>query len=204
MHKGSLFIISAPSGAGKTTLVRSLIKVVPSVEVSVSYTTRNKREQEQEGVDYHFVTHNAFKEMLKKDAFLEHAQVFGNFYGTSRLWVEETRAKGVDVILEIDWQGARQVRAQFVEAQSIFILPPSREALSERLLKRHPDNDALIAERMGDAKDEISRYNEYDYLVCNDRFEEALEDIKSIIRSHRLQWRRSQNQQKRLIEKLLS
>jgi guanylate kinase len=204
MHKGSLFIISAPSGAGKTTLVRSLLTVLQNVEVSVSYTTRNKRAQEKEDTDYHFVTQNTFKEMLKKDAFLEHAQVFGNFYGTSRLWVEETRAQGIDVILEIDWQGARQVRTQFVEAQSIFILPPSREALSERLLKRHPNNDTLIAERMSDAKDEISRYNEYDYLVCNDRFEEALEDLKSIIRSHRLQWRRSQNQQKKLIEKLLS
>jgi guanylate kinase len=203
-NKGSLFIISAPSGAGKTSLVKALVKSLPRIAVSISYTTRPMRPQEQEGTDYHFVDHADFKDMLKKETFLEHAQVFGHFYGTSRIWVEETRNKGIDVILEIDWQGARQVRTQFLEAQSVFILPPSTEALLERLQKRHSENAVIVAERMNNAKAEISRYNEYDYLVCNDQFEDALEDIKAIIQCHRLQWRRQQVQQSTLIEKLLS
>lgn len=200
--KGSLFIVSAPSGAGKTSLVQALVKALPDIVVSVSYTTRNKREKEQDGIDYHFITHNDFKAMLKKGTFLEHAQVFGHFYGTSRIWVEETRRKGSDVILEIDWQGARQVREHFVEAQSIFILPPSRVALEERLHQRHSDIE-LIEQRMKDAKAEISHYNEYDYLVCNDRFEEALEELKAIVLSHRLRFRVAETRRKRLIERLL-
>lgn len=203
INKGSLFIISAPSGAGKTSLVTALVKQLSKILVSVSTTTRPIRPEEQEGVNYHFVSQDEFKAMLKKDLFLEHAQVFGNFYGTSKVWVEEIRQKGIDVILEIDWQGARQVRAQYVDAQSIFILPPSLDTLIERLKNRHTDA-AVITERMNDAKSEISRYNEYDYLVCNDRFEDALEDIQSIIRCHRLQWRRQQAHQAALIEKLLS
>jgi len=204
LNKGSLFIISAPSGGGKTTLVRSLVKALPGITVSVSYTTRLIRAQEQEGIDYHFVSHDEFKSMLKQGVFLEHAKVFGHFYGTSLIWVEEERLKGNDVILEIDWQGARQVRSQFVEAQSIFILPPSREILQERLQKRHPDNLKMVEERMQEAKDEISRYNEYDYLICNDQFEDALEDLKAIVRSHRLEWRAQAAEKALMIQKLLS
>ncbi len=202
--KGSLFIVSAPSGAGKTSLVTSLVKMVPNMCISVSFTTRPMRPQEQEGVDYYFIDKEDFKAKLKAGIFLEHAQVFGQFYGTSRVWVEEARAKGVDVILEIDWQGAKQVRAQFVEAQSIFILPPSRDALLDRLQKRHADNVQIINERMKEAKDQISRYSEYDYLICNDQFEEALEQLKAVIQCQRLYWRRSQIEKAALIEKLLS
>lgn len=204
MRKGTVFIISAPSGAGKTSLVRALVSALPNVIVSVSYTTRAARPQEKDGIDYHFVDPHAFQTMLNKNDFLEHAQVFGHFYGTSRTWVEERLEQGFDVILEIDWQGARQVRTQILETESIFILPPSREALSERLVNRHSDNSEVIQARLNDAKNEISRYNEYDYLVCNDRFEDALEDIQSIIRSNRLRWRSQAVQQAALINNLLS
>ncbi len=202
--KGSLFVISAPSGAGKTTLVKALIQAIPDACVSVSYTTRAMRPQERNGIDYHFVTHDEFKKMLKDGDFLEHAQVFGNYYGTSKVWVEEMRQQGRDVILEIDWQGAKLVRHQFIETQSIYILPLSREILQERLQKRHQDNVEVINERMEQAKDQISHYNEYDYLIFNDQFEIALEDLKSIFRTHRLYWRRQQMECQGVIEKLLS
>jgi len=165
---GSLFIVAAPSGAGKTTLVNALVKAIPDISLSVSYTTRKMRSQEQEGIDYHFVSHDEFKIKLEQGFFLEHAEVFGNFYGTSKRWVEESRHKGLDVILEIDWQGAKQVRTQFAEAQGIFILPLSREVLEERLQKRHSENTLMIQERMQEAKEQISHYNEFDYLVFND------------------------------------
>ncbi len=202
--KGELFIVSAPSGAGKTSLVKSLTETLSDVAVSVSYTTRKKRSKEQEGVDYHFIDHETFTSMLEENAFLEHAKVFLNFYGTSSMWVEEMRSKGFDVVLEIDWQGARQVREQFPEAHSLFILPPSIEALLERLRKRHPGNEIIVQERMQEAKEQIARYNEYDYLVCNDEFEAALVDLKSIIQANRLHWRRQHTQQADLIKKLLS
>lgn len=201
---GALYIVAAPSGAGKTSLVNALIKVLPDIVVSVSYTTRKMRPGEQEGVDYHFVSHDEFNKMLKQNVFLEYAEVFGNFYGTSRLWVQEARSKGLDVILEIDWQGAKQVRTQFVETQSIFILPLSREILEERLQRRHSDNAVIIAERMNEAKEQISHYNEFDYLIFNDKFEEALEDLKSIVRCQRLQWRRSTELRAVTIAELLS
>jgi guanylate kinase len=203
-NKGSLFILSAPSGAGKTSLVKELMKEMPGVLVSVSYTTRAIRPREKEGVDYHFVSHDGFNKMLQEGVFLEHAQVFGQYYGTSKVWVENARLQGIDVILEIDWQGARQIRIQFEEAQSIFILPPSRQALEERLHKRHQENVNIVLERMHEAKDQISHYSEYDYLICNDRFEEALEDLKSIVRCHRLNWRRQRAQQEALINQLTS
>jgi len=202
--KGSLFIISAPSGAGKTSLVKALAESLQDVVLSVSYTTRAKREEEKEGVDYHFVTQDEFIALLEKDAFLEHARLFDNFYGTSSLWVEQTRLKGLDVILEIDWQGARQIREQFPDAQSIFILPPSLDALLDRLRRRHSDSETVIRERMSGAKEQISHYNEYDSLICNDQFEEALEDLKAIVRSNRLHWRRQHIQQEELLKKLLS
>ncbi|HEV2523683.1 MAG TPA: guanylate kinase [Gammaproteobacteria bacterium] len=189
--KGSLFIVAAPSGAGKTTLVNALVKALSDVSISVSYTTRKMRPQEQDGVDYHFVSLDEFKTMLKQGDFLEHAKVYGHFYGTSRLWVEEALRQGQDVILEIDWQGSKQIRTQFVETKSIFILPPSLEILEARLQKRHSDNALIVKERMNEAKEQISHYKEFDYLVFNDKFEDALEDLKSIVRSQRLHWRRS-------------
>ncbi len=189
--KGSLFIIAAPSGAGKTTLVNALVKALSDVSISVSYTTRKMRPQEQDGVDYHFVDLDKFKTMLKQGDFLEHAKVYGHFYGTSRLWVFDVLRQGLDVILEIDWQGAKQIRTQFVETKSIFILPPSLEILEARLQKRHADNARIVKERMNEAKEQISHYKEFDYLVFNDKFEDALEDLKSIVRSQRLHWRRS-------------
>ncbi len=189
--KGSLFIVAAPSGAGKTTLVDALVKALPNVAISVSYTTRKMRPQEQDGINYHFLSLDEFNIMLKRGEFLEHAKVFGHFYGTSRLWVAEALRQGQDVILEIDWQGAKQIRTQFVETSSIFILPPSLEILEARLQKRHADNLLIVKDRMNEAKAQISHYKEFDYLVFNDKFEEALEDLKAIVRAQRLHWRRS-------------
>jgi len=183
---GNLFIVSAPSGAGKTSLLSAIVKILPNIRLSVSHTTRNPRPGERPGLDYHFVTQAEFETMLDKEGFLEYAEVYGHCYGTSRLWVEETRQKGEDVILEIDWQGARQVRAQLVEARSIFILPPSQEVLWDRLYKRHQDTRAIIQKRMDKARDEMTHYREYDYLVFNDQFEDALADIQTIIRSEQL------------------
>jgi guanylate kinase len=201
---GTLYIISAPSGAGKTSLVTALLKALPDIRVSVSHTTRDKRASEENHANYHFVTHAEFKDLISQNVFLEHAKVFDHFYGTSKKWVQETRSAGNDVILEIDWQGARQVRSHFADIQSIFIFPPSNEALVERLQKRHPDNPALVEQRMKEAREDISHYSEYDFLICNDRFEEALEDILNIIRGHRLRVLRQNFALEPIIKKLLS
>lgn len=201
---GELFIISAPSGAGKTSLVQGLVAILPNLNVSISHTTRPKRLGEKEGVNYYFVTQTQFKEMLSQGAFLEHAQVFGNYYGTSRTFVEEALTNGKDVILEIDWQGARQIRKHYANIMSIFILPPSREELLSRLTKRHPDNPALVEERMKESKQEISHYNEYDYLVCNDKFESALADLKAIVSADRLREFRQEANLEPLIKSLLA
>lgn len=198
-ERGSLFIVSAPSGAGKTTLVEALITKLPDICASISFTTRPKRPGEEEGVNYYFISHSEFKTKLSEGIFLEHAQVFGHFYGTSHIWVEEQRQAGKDVVLEIDWQGARQVRTQFVDAISIFILPPSLASLQERLQKRHQDKPDVIRERMREAKTEMSHYLEYDYVVSNDLFEVALEDLKSIVLATRLQLL---SQKPRLTERL--
>jgi guanylate kinase len=201
---GNLFIVSAPSGAGKTSLVNAVVKALPNICLSVSHTTRPLRPGEQATLDYHFVTQPEFKKMLSENAFLEYAEVYGSFYGTSRLWVEETRRRGQDVILEIDWQGARQIRSQFLDVQSIFILPPSYDALAERLTKRHQDKPIVIEQRMRQAQQEIVQYTEYDYIICNDRFDDALEDLKTIIQSHRLRLGYQAIAQAERIEKLLS
>lgn len=185
-NPGTIYIISAPSGAGKTTLTRALTQEMPNIHKSVSYTTRAIRPGEENGVDYNFVTLEEFKRMSDQKVFLEVAQVFGNSYGTSFPWVEGERNLGKDIILEIDWQGARQIRSRYFDAVSIFILPPSEEELLARLIKRHQDNPDIIAERMKQAKNEMSKYIEYDYIVLNDKFEEALVDLKSIVRSKRL------------------
>lgn len=204
LNKGSLFIISAPSGGGKTSLVKALIQEIGRVCISVSYTTRPMRPHEQDGVDYYFVSKEEFKHKIQEGVFLEHAEVFGNFYGTSRILVEDLQKQGFDVILEIDWQGALQVRQKFPEAKGIFILPLSVDILAERLRKRHPNNLPMVEERMREAKDHMAHYHEYDYVIFNDSFDEALADLSAIIRAHRLQLARQQVVKQAILKKLLS
>jgi len=199
LSKGTLYIISAPSGAGKTSLVKKLMTFAKGVVVSVSHTTRAMREGEVEGVDYHFVEKETFIKMVNSSAFLEHAQVFDNYYGTSQQHVEQLLLQGLDVILEIDWQGARQVRKLFPDSQSIFILPPSLVALRERLTGRGQDSDEVIDRRMKDAVSEMSHYAEFDYLVVNDDFDVALRELSGIFSTNRLR----QMHQERNLENLL-
>ena len=201
---GTLYIVSAPSGAGKTSLVKALIDAMPQVRVSVSHTTRPTRPGEVDGVNYHFVSHERFKAMLEENAFLEHAEVFGNFYGTSQQWVEATLAEGYDLILEIDWQGAQQVRRLMPQAKSIFILPPTQEALRQRLNNRGQDSDEIIEKRMREAVSEMSHYIEYDYLVINDDFAHALIDLQSIFRANQLKQQAQQQRHARLLSELLA
>jgi len=201
---GQLFIISAPSGAGKTSLVKALLAELPGIEVSVSHTTRAQRAGEQMGVDYHFIDSSGFQDVVKSNGFLEHATVFGNSYGTSRTLVEDKLAQGVDVILEIDWQGAQQVRDVMHDCCSIFVLPPSKQVLEDRLKGRGQDSDEIIAGRMGVAVDEMSHYNEYDFLVVNDDFDTATNELKSIVESKRLSMQRSQQLHSVLIKQLLN
>jgi len=183
---GTLYIVAAPSGAGKTSLVRALLETVSDLMVSVSHTTRPARVSERDGINYHFVSAAEFEMMRGQDAFLEHAVVFGNHYGTSRAWVEQKLAEGVDVILEIDWQGAQQIRAKMPQSISIFILPPSLSQLEARLNHRGEDGAEVIAKRMQAAKSEIVHYKEFDYLVVNEDFDRALLDMRSIVLSRRL------------------
>lgn len=182
---GTLFVISAPSGAGKTSLVKALLEKTEGIGVSVSHTTRVMREGEQDGVDYHFIDKTEFEEMVEASAFIEHAQVFDNYYGTATANIEKKLKQGEDVILEIDWQGAAQVRKQLPYSVNIFILPPSQSALEERLRGRGQDSDEIIARRMRDAKNETSHYSEYDYLVVNDQFDKALIELKGIVLARR-------------------
>ncbi|MCK5479748.1 MAG: guanylate kinase [Gammaproteobacteria bacterium] len=184
---GTLYIISAPSGAGKSSLLRALLENSGGgVVLSVSHTTRKPRPGEVDGKDYHFVDAAVFQAMVDRGEFLEHAQVFDNYYGTSQKGVEDQLSRGLDVILEIDWQGARQVRKLVPGAVAIFILPPSRQALEERLKGRGQDDTAVIERRMRDAVGEMSHYSEYDYLVINDEFQLACDELAAIIRGNRL------------------
>jgi guanylate kinase len=178
--QGNLFIISAPSGAGKTSLVKSLLEMVPTLYVSISHTTRAKRPYETNGIHYHFVSRPEFESLAKSGQFLEYAEVFENYYGTSRLWVEEQLGDGKDIILEIDWQGAQQVKKKIKDTVTIFILPPSYADLKSRLAGRGDDKD-VIRHRMKGARDEIIHYNEYDFIVINDDFNKALKDLETII-----------------------
>ncbi len=201
---GTLYIISAPSGAGKTSLVKALLEQTGQITVSVSNTTRAARPGEVDGKDYHFTKIDTFKQMIADDAFLEHAQVFDNFYGTSQASVMALMAQGIDVILEIDWQGAQQVREKMPAAVSIFILPPSREELENRLRGRNTDSEEIIARRMRDAISEMSHYSEFDYLVFNDDFATALGELRAIIiaRRQRAEAQIAQNQS--LLDALLA
>ncbi|MFG6138896.1 MULTISPECIES: guanylate kinase [unclassified Halomonas] len=204
MPQGTLFIVSAPSGAGKTSLVRELIERLDGIQVSVSHTTRPRREGEVDGVNYHFVDRAEFERMIAEGDFFEHARVFDNYYGTSRRAVEELLAAGQDVILEIDWQGARQVREQLPQAVSIFILPPSREELERRLSGRGTDEHAVIAGRMREAVSEMSHYDEYDYVVINDDFTTAERELQSLVIARRLSAERTRERHAPLLAALLS
>ncbi|MDU9411230.1 guanylate kinase [Pseudomonas sp. zfem005] len=200
---GTLYIVSAPSGAGKTSLVKALIDAEPQIRVSVSHTTRDMRPGEVDSVNYHFVSREQFVQMLEHGDFLEHAEVFGNLYGTSQRWLQRTLAEGFDLILEIDWQGAQQVRHLMPQAKSVFILPPSQEALRQRLDNRGQDSAEIIDRRMREAVSEMSHYVEYDYLVINDDFTVALEDLKAIFRANRLQQPQQQLAHGTLLAQLL-
>lgn len=202
-HLGTLFIIAAPSGAGKTTLVNSLIKSIDTIKVSISHTTRPCRPDEKDGENYYFISDSEFTTMLEQKQFLEHAEVYECQYGTSRAWVEQQLHAGIDVILEIDWQGARQIRQQEPDCVGIFILPPSREVLSQRLESRGQDDAEVIASRMTKAKDEITHYHEFDYLVVNDNFDDALADLIAIIRSQRTLLAKQLHRHQALLQKLL-
>ncbi len=181
MNKGKLFIFSAASGTGKTSLAKALVEQVPEAAFSVSHTTRAPRPGEQHGVHYYFVNQTQFDEMVAADRFLEHAKVFGNFYGTSRATTENMLRQGKHIIFDIDWQGARAIKEKLPEAVSIFLLPPSRAALEERLTGRGQDSPEVIAQRMREAVSEMSHYKEFDHLVVNDDFNAALADLKAII-----------------------
>jgi guanylate kinase len=179
--RGRLYVVSAPSGAGKTSLLHALIQRVPNIQFSVSYTTRKPRPNEVPGRDYHFVTAERFHEMAANHEFLEHAKVFDHCYGTGARAVQEALANGEQLLLEIDWQGARQVRARVPEACSIFILPPSRAALAHRLKGRSTDSEEVIQRRLAEAAEDIGHWTEFDYVVVNDSFEPALEDLRAIV-----------------------
>lgn len=192
MHSslGNLFIVAAPSGAGKSSLIKALLAKYEDssqrLQVSVSHTTRDPRPGEENGVHYHFVDKAEFESLISQKAFFEWAEVFGNYYGTSRITIEETLAQGIDVFLDIDWQGARQVKALLPDATGIFIAPPSREALLSRLQNRGQDSEETIGKRMNEAKSEISHYDEFDFVIVNDDFETALAEFDSIVSARRL------------------
>lgn len=186
MATGNIYIVTAPSGAGKTTLVAKLLAADPQVQLSVSYTTRAPREGEENGKHYHFVGKDVFMRMAARGDFLESAEVYGNFYGTSQVWINEQLALGRDILLEIDWQGARQVRKLFPQAIGIFILPPSLAALRERLIGRGKDSAEIIARRLEHAREDIAHVDEFDYVIVNEDLVEATSDIVSVLRAQRL------------------
>ena len=202
VEQGTLYVISAPSGAGKTSLVAAMLGNDEKLGVSVSHTTRAMRQGEQDGVNYHFVSRDSFEAMITRGDFLEHADVFGNYYGTSHIWVRETLAKGQDVILEIDWQGAEQVRRLMPECVSIFIVPPSSTVLRERLTGRGTDAPEVVERRLAEAKEECQHALEFDFLVVNDQFEVALEDLLAIVRSQRTRMAAQQVRHSELLSQL--
>ena len=186
MARGNIYVVTAPSGAGKTTLVRALLAADSRIQLSVSFTRRAPRTGEVNGKDYNFVSRETFEQMIAAATLLEHAEVFGNYYGTSQEWIESMLAQGQDILLEIDWQGAQQVRRLLPQAIGVFILPPSLAVLEERLRGRGKDSEEVILRRLAAAKEEISHVDEFDYVVINDRFEDALQDILAIVRAERL------------------
>ena len=200
--QGNLFIISAASGAGKTSLVKKLLTLINDLTLSISHTTREPRPSEIDGKDYFFVTNKIFEAMIKEDKFLEIAKCHGSFYGTSRNFVEEVRNDGKDIIFEIDWQGAKSIKAIFPEAISIFILPPSLKKLEERLTARGQDSEDTIKARLSVAKSEMSHVNQFDYVTINDKFDDALEELRSIIIAKKLNTKHQTNNYQKLIDQL--
>ncbi len=178
---GSLFVVSAPSGAGKTSLVQALLNINPQIALSVSYTTRKPRTGERDGKDYHFVSREEFLAMSSRGEFLESAEVYGNLYGTSQTWISGQISKGHDILLEIDWQGAAQVRRLFRDCITIFILPPSREELERRLKGRGKDNDEVISRRMAAVREDVAHVSEFDYVIINDNLNEALRELNAVV-----------------------
>ncbi|MEL0658948.1 guanylate kinase [Psychromonas arctica] len=202
---GTLFIVSAPSGAGKSSLITALLaeKRDYPAQVSISHTTRSPRPGEVNGEHYHFVTETEFKQLIAENAFFEWAEVFGNYYGTSRVTIEQSLAQGIDVMLDIDWQGARQVHSAMPNAKGIFILPPSRAELEARLNKRGQDSTEVIAKRMEKAQSEMSHYNEYDYLIVNDDFDTATQEFSAIVRALRNEQEKQAIKHRETIRELL-
>ncbi len=201
---GTLFIVAAPSGAGKTSLVKALLERDPTIALSVSYTSRPARPREEGGVHYHFVSRERFQQMAAEGAFFEYAEVHGDWKGTAKSAVAPLLDAGRDVLLEIDWQGARLVRAQHPECKSVFILPPSRPELERRLRGRQQDSEAVIARRLANSRDEISHADEFDYIVVNDDFDTALDDLQAIFRAQRLRQAIQNDRQAALIAELLA
>jgi len=201
---GHLFVIAAPSGAGKTSLVKALLAQEPSARFSISYTTRKMRPNEVDGRDYFFVDHPTFERMVAASEFLEHAQVFDNYYGTARAQVEQLLAQGANVILEIDWQGAQQIRQVMKECRSIFILPPSRAELERRLRGRGTDDEAVIQRRLRDAVSDMGHWAEFDYVVVNADFEQALSELKAVVLQHDPALRADRSELKPLVNELLN
>lgn len=199
MSKGQLFIVAAPSGAGKTSLVRAAVASLEGIEVSISHTTRPPRPQEEDGKDYFFVDQSTFKQMIDEGAFLEHALVFGEYKGTTKAWVEERLAAGIDVILEIDWQGAEQIKAKFEGVVTVFICPPSRQVLEERMRGRRQDSEESMQRRLGEAGQEMSQACRFNYLIINEKFESALAELQAIIVANRC----SQARQGYFLKKIL-
>ncbi len=202
MSKGNFIIIAAPSGTGKTSLVAALAEMFENLKISISYTTRAQRPGERNNEDYRFIDEPQFKQMIDDHAFLEYATVYGHHYGTAREWVLAQLVKGRDIILEIDWQGARQIRASFPHAVTIFVVPPSLQALESRLRQRGQDNEEVIAARMAKAKQELEHYHEFDYLVVNDQFDHAVQDLVHIVRAERLKTTIQQQVNAELLAKL--
>jgi len=203
MTLGTLYIVSAPSGAGKTSLITAMLETVKGIKVSVSHTTRPMREGEVDGKHYHFINKAAFEQDIEKDLFLEHANVFGNYYGTSHTAVNKQLSQGTDVILEIDWQGAQQIRKLAPNTRSIFILPPSISELENRLIKRNQDAADVIAKRVAQAKEDVTHYSEYDHIIINNDFETALLDLNSIFICQRTQREKLEKREPDLLKQLI-
>lgn len=203
-YSGNLYIVAAPSGGGKTSLVRHLVTTLNDIVISVSHTTREIRPGETDGVDYFFIEEHKFMDMVNKNEFIEHARVFNNLYGTSVVQINDRLEQGIDVVLDIDWQGAQQIKRIFSKAVSIFIVPPSLSELEKRLTNRRQDKNEVISDRMVKAQDELSHYPEFDYLIVNDNFEHAAVELRAIVIANRLQMERQMNKQANLLSFLLS
>ncbi len=203
-YTGNLYIVAAPSGGGKTSLVKKLVDTLDLIEVSISHTTRSRRPGEENGVDYFFVDESDFIDMVNNNAFLEHARVFNSLYGTSVDQINKRLQNGIDVVLDIDWQGAEQIRRTFPGAVGVFIIPPSLDALKKRLLSRQQDDHSVISERMIKAQDELSHYPEFDYLIVNDEFDKAASELEAIVVANRLKMQCQVNKQAKLLSFLLS